>query len=213
MTGFKMYTYEPATEKTVCVSCDPNGDPPVGSVEGAEFGLFMSNDGRTFFYTPNALVPQDTNHLHDVYEFVEGRPQLITSGVGSEDAQVTPNQVRPAGFAGVISHGVNVYFSTYESLVGQDQNGAFLKFYDARTGMGGFPFVPASAPCAAADECHGAGSSPPTVPSIVSNGASSGSANYPSPSRRRLRRNRRGTLRGRAQRRRHSAHRISGGHR
>ncbi len=177
--GFQeMYTYTPATGKIVCVSCMPNGESPTGSVEGSEFGLFLTNDGRTFFFTPDALVAQDTNHLHDVYEYVEGRPQLITTGVGSEDAQVTPNQVRPAGLAGASADGVNVYFSTYETLVGQDHNGAFLKFYDARTD-GGFPFVPLPAPCAAADECHGAGSVAPTIPAISSNGAPGPSANFP----------------------------------
>ena len=158
--GFQeMYTYEPSTEKIQCVSCIPNGDPPTGEVTASLDGLFMSNDGRTFFYTPDALVPQDTNHLHDVYEFVEGRPQLITTGTGFEDTQTTPNQVRAAGLEGVSADGINVYFSTYETLVPQDHNGQFMKFYDARTD-GGFPYVPPAPPCEAADECHGAGSSP-----------------------------------------------------
>ena len=56
---------------------------------GADDGLFMSNDGRAFFYTPDALVPQDTNNLHDVYEYVEGRPQLISSGTSAQDTQQT----------------------------------------------------------------------------------------------------------------------------
>ncbi len=172
--GFQeMYTYEPATGKIVCVSCLPSGAPPSGNVVGSEGGLFMSNDGRTFFYTPDALVPQDTNELHDVYEFVDGRAQLISTGIGAEDAQTTPNQYRQAGLQGVSADGVNVYFSTFNTLVPQDHNGQFLKFYDARTD-GGFPYTPPPAPCAAADECHGAGSSPPPPPPIVSE-ASSGS--------------------------------------
>ena len=63
------------------------------------------------------------------------------------------------GFEGVSANGLDAYFSTYETLVGQDQNGEYLKFYDARTG-GGFPYVPPAAPCEAADECHGEGSCP-----------------------------------------------------
>ncbi len=42
---------------------------------------------------------------------------------------------------GVSPNGVDVYFSTFDTLVPQDLNGAFLKFYDARTG-GGFEFTP-----------------------------------------------------------------------
>ena len=171
-SGFQeMYTYTPSTGKIICVSCLPSGAPPSGDVVGSEGGLFISNDGRTFFYTPDSLVPQDTNELHDVYEYVEGRPQLITNGIGDEDAQKTPNQYRQAGLQGVSADGVNVYFSTFNTLVPQDHNGQFLKFYDARTD-GGFPFTPPVAPCAAADECHGPGSSPPTPPTIVSESSS-----------------------------------------
>jgi len=122
----------------------------------------MANDGRTFFYTPNPLVPQDTDELSDVYEYVGGRPQLITTGTLAEATQVTPNQSREAGLAAVSEDGTNVFFESYASLVGQDTNGSFLKYYDARAG-GGFPFVPPAAPCAAADECHGPGSEPPTL--------------------------------------------------
>ena len=176
-SGFQeMYTYEPSTGKIVCVSCLPSGAPPTGDVVGSEGGLFISNDGRTFFYTPDSLVPQDTNELHDVYEFVEGRPQLITTGIGAEDAQKTPNQYRQAGLQGVSADGVNVYFSTFNTLVPQDHNGQFMKFYDARTG-GGFPYTPPPAPCAAADECHGAGSSPPLAPTIVSESSSGSGGN------------------------------------
>ena len=37
----------------------------------------MSDDGRTFSSTPTRWSRYDTNKLLDVYEFVEGRPQLI----------------------------------------------------------------------------------------------------------------------------------------
>ena len=39
----------------------------------------MSDDGRTFFSTPDAQIPA-TPTGSDVYEFGEGRPQLITTG-------------------------------------------------------------------------------------------------------------------------------------
>ena len=166
--GFQeMYSYVASTGKIVCVSCNPNGDPPTGDVAASLDGLFMSDDGRTFFDSPDALVPQDTDKLPDIYEYVEGRPQLITSGTETEATLTTPNQVRESGLEGVSADGANVYFATYDSLVSQDENGEFLKFYDARTD-GGFPFVPPPAPCAAADECHGAGSSPPSSPTITS---------------------------------------------
>ena len=49
----------------------------------------------------------------------------------------------------------DVFFATYDTLVGQDRNGEALKVYDARSG-GGFQFTPPVPPCVAADECHGA---------------------------------------------------------
>ena len=65
-----------------CVSCIPSGEPPTANVRGSISGFFMSDDGRTFFSTTDALVAKDTNEGSDVYEFVEGRPQLISTGTG-----------------------------------------------------------------------------------------------------------------------------------
>jgi hypothetical protein len=94
--------------------------------------------------------------LIDVYQFVENRPQLISSGTAPADGTVA----QKAGLVGVSADGVDAYFATFDTLVGQDENGQFLKLYDARTN-GGIPFVPPPAPCGAADECHGPSSAPP----------------------------------------------------
>jgi hypothetical protein len=160
-----MYTFTPATDVVRCVSCLPSGAPPQYDVEASQSGIFQSFDGRTFFATSDALVPQDSNGRRDVYEFVEGRPQLISSGVAGRDAGFYG--IFPAGLVGVSGNGQDVYFSTYDTLVSEDHNGPFLKFYDARTG-GGFPSAPEAAPCAAADECHGAGSVAPEVSQVGS---------------------------------------------
>ena len=157
----EMYSYTPSNGKIVCVSCDPNGAPPLGDANASAQGLFMSNDGRIFFETPDPLVAQDTDNLNDIYEYVDGRPQLITTGTGALGASFVKGNNRQASLEGVTADGENVFFSSYNTLVSQDQNGNFAKFYDARTD-GGFPYVPPSAPCAAADECHGLGSSPPS---------------------------------------------------
>ena len=176
----EMYSYNPSTGQLSCDSCNPNGAPPEGEVYGSQNGLFMTNDGRTFFSTTDALVSQDTNQNEDVYEYTEGRPQLITSGTspGNETFGFVGAQTYP-GLIGVSSNGTDVYFSTYEVLVGQDENGNNLKLYDARTD-GGFPFVPPPPECAAADECHGPGSSRPQVP-VDGTGAVLGSGGNASP--------------------------------
>ncbi|MGA8744555.1 MAG: hypothetical protein WB507_01670 [Solirubrobacterales bacterium] len=165
----EMYTYEPADEKLTCVSCNPSGASPEFNVQASQDGLFLTNDGRAFFSTEESLVHDDTNHAEDVYEYVEGRPQLITPGTGDtriEDEQGVAVE-NPPGLDGVSANGTDVYFSTYDTLVPQDVNGSFLKFYDARTD-GGFASPPPPPPCDAADECHGEGTAPPPALQIES---------------------------------------------
>ena len=158
----EMYLYEPDREKVLCVSCIPSGAPPTSEVQASQNGLFMTDDGRTFFTTDDPLVHADTNDAEDVYEYVDGRAQLISQGTG--DTRLQPHnafvlQFNLPGLIGVSADGTDVYFSTNQTLVSQDHNGLFLKFYDARTG-GGFPAPAPPPPCAAADECHGESSLP-----------------------------------------------------
>ena len=76
-----MYAYDATTGTIFCASCNPSGALPQFNVEAAQNGPFMSDDGRAFFATKEALVPRDTNgSVIDVYEYVAGRPQLITPG-------------------------------------------------------------------------------------------------------------------------------------
>ena len=159
----EMYSYDPTTGKIVCVSCNPSGAAPTHDVSASTQGLFMSNDGRTFFSTEESLVQTDTNEVDDVYEYTEGRPQLITTGTDAADKRLKEEGVTGihGGLAGVSADGTNVYFSTRDTLVPQDENGQYIKFYDARTD-GGFPFEKPAPPCESADECHGAGSARPS---------------------------------------------------
>ena len=174
--GFKeMYTYDAETGAIRCASCRPDGIAPTVSVEASQGGPFMADDGRVFFSTKDALVPQDTDGgIIDVYEYAGGRPQLISSGTGTRDSTGGggSNVFFPAvntGLESVSADGVDVIFSTYDTLVSQDTNGPFIKFYDARTG-GGFEPDPDLASCEAADECHGVGNSPPSPTNIATDG-------------------------------------------
>lgn len=170
--GFQaMYRYDAKADSLVCASCDPSGAAPNSDVEGSLNGIFISDDGRPFFSTDDAVVARDSNNAQDVYEYVQGRPQLVTTGIGTQDSgNVAPGALAfssDPGFVGVSADGIDVYFTTRETLVSQDHNGGFPKFYDARTN-GGFPVAAQVAPCQAADECHGADSSQPTSPVIGS---------------------------------------------
>jgi len=184
--GFQqMYTYDADTGAIRCASCNPEALPPTSDVEASQGGPFMADDGRVFFATKERLVARDRDgRIIDVYEYVGGRPQLITSGVGSRDftgggALVEFGSVTEhTGLEAVSADGADVYFSTFDTLVPQDQNGPYVKFYDARTG-GGFAAEPGFAPCTAADECHGADSSPPQAPLMASGGALGAGGNVP----------------------------------
>ncbi len=77
----------------------------------SQSGRFMSDDGRVAFATSDSLVEGDTNGLVDVYEFVGGRPQLISSGTAQADL-LPGNHFYPGEYTGVeaISHdGVDIY--------------------------------------------------------------------------------------------------------
>jgi hypothetical protein len=137
-------------------------------VAAAASGLFMTDDGRTFYSTKDALVPFDTDGLFDTYEYVDGRPQLISSGTANQDTWGGALILFPEstiGLEGVSADGVDVFFSTFQTLVPEDGNGEFIKFYDARTG-GGFAATAGPPPCQAADECHGTGSSVAPPPQV-----------------------------------------------
>lgn len=178
----EMYMYDAETGKLQCASCNPSGAPAVSDVSASQGGRFMSDDGRTFFASKEELVPSDTDgKITDVYEFVDGRPQLITSGLAAKDftggSAVITLLVRPAytGLEAVSHDGQDVYFTSYEHLVSADHNGEFVKVYDARAN-GGFQEGSAHAPCAAADECHGPDSEEP-APAAVETQQNLGSGN------------------------------------
>jgi hypothetical protein len=192
----QVYSYDVDADVIRCVSCNPSGLPPTANATVSQGGRFMANDGRTFFSTPDRLVPRDQNgEITDTYEYVGGRPQLISSGLGAKDytgggeilSLFVPNQF--IGLEHVSRDGTDVYFSTFETLLDEDLNGEFVKFYNARTG-GGFPRDPGLADCAAADECHGPDSSPPAPPLVASSGVLGSGGNVATPKKRKAKRKR-----------------------
>jgi hypothetical protein len=161
----EMYVYDANSGRVSCASCRPDGKPPIGEVLASQNGLFQTNDGRVFFGTTDALVPRDTDEVEDIYEYTEGKAQLITAGLGTTITQYSGFvgiQTVP-GLVSVSANGTDVYFATLDTLVSQDHNGASVKIYDARSG-GGFPAERVAPKCAAADECHGATSAAPSPP-------------------------------------------------
>jgi hypothetical protein len=201
----QMYTYDATARQIRCASCNPSGLPPVADVAASQGGPFMADDGRTFFATKDALVDRDANgEKIDVYEYVGGRPQLITTGLGSRDSTGGATGAvftigNDIGLESVSADGVDVFFSTFETLTRGDLNGPRVKFYDARTG-GGFLQEPELAPCAAADECHGADSSPPPAAVIGTSGNLGATGNVQTPRKKKLQKRKRAKKKKAAQR-------------
>ena len=157
----EVFLYDRATAKLVCASCAPSGAAPLGRstlpvVEEVQSNVpqprYLSDSGRLFFDTQNALSPADTNGggepgsaVEDVYEWEpdglgscaesEGCVALISDGHGDVDSN----------FLAADAEGKNVFFITRAQLVGADKDG-LLDVYDAREG-GGFEEAPPVRSC------------------------------------------------------------------
>jgi hypothetical protein len=145
--------------KLTCVSCNPSGSRPVGAADirvpttPLTPQRNISDDGqRVFFESNDALLPGDTNGRRDVYEWEadgkgschrpEGCVYLISTGHSDENSIFLLD---------ASASGDDVFFTTRQQLVGQDQDN-LVDLYDARVG-GGFPYTPPSPPCAG-EECR-----------------------------------------------------------
>lgn len=131
----QIFSYDLATDRMECVSCNPSGAPatsPGDWVEAEEntggyVNRVMLDDGRVFFQSDDQLVPEDTNEKLDVYQWNAGQIDLVSRGYGKENSflgDVTPD-------------GKSVFFYTGERLVTQDVDDA-QDLYVARVG-GGMP--------------------------------------------------------------------------
>ena len=160
----EIYRYEVGAGALNCVSCPPSGTLPSGNAElshdfrdGNAFSELTPNRGvskdgeRVFFDTPDALVPQDSNGLRDVYEWESGVLNLISTGVSTEESFFGDNS--PSGS--------DVFFSTTEGLAPGDADEGY-DVYDARIPRPGDQLPPAAVPCEGA-VCQG----PPSVPQLL----------------------------------------------
>ena len=187
----EVYLYDAASDRFVCASCDPTGARPTGPSEvgGSRSSLF--NNGRLFFNSADALVPQDTNGNLDVYEFEP-------AGVGScTSASVTFN-AGTGGCVGLISSGVapgasvfldasgtgaDAFFTTRERLVGEDVDTA-VDIYDAHvcSGSSDCPSEAEVPPaCTTADACRPAPAPQPSIFGAPSSATFSGQGNASPP--------------------------------
>jgi hypothetical protein len=134
---------------------------------------YLSDSGRLFFTSPDALVPGDTNGLEDVYEYEP-------AGVGGCSAGSATFGQRSGGCVGLISSGTSsaesafmdasetgndVFFVTTSRLVGEDYDTTY-DVYDAHVCSASLPCMsgPVSPPpCTSGDACKAAPSPQPEI--------------------------------------------------
>jgi len=158
----EVYLYDANSDQLHCVSCNPGVTPPAGStflpvpatVGGIYQPRYLNDDGQVFFDTPNALVPPDTNGKMDVYEYESGKAYLISTGTSEDEST----------FADASESGEDVFFTTRQQLVPQDQD-QIIDLYDARVN-GGFQATEAVAQCSG-EACLRAPGEPPVSPSLI----------------------------------------------
>jgi hypothetical protein len=178
----EVYLYDAGSNHLTCTSCDRTGAQPLGlSTLG-----FLSEDGRVFFNSHDAVVGHDSNGLQDVYEWEpggvggchDGSPgcvYLISSGTGAG----------ASSFLGASADGNDVFFMASDRLVAQDFDHSF-DVYDAHVCTAVEP-CPASLvsvpPCTSSDACKAPPSPQPAVFGAPASATFSGAGNVvPSPS-------------------------------
>jgi hypothetical protein len=151
----------------------------------------LSDEGRLFFQSPDALVAQDTNGLEDVYEYDPvgldcdttspeysehsgGCVGLISSGTSSGES----------AFLDASESGDDVFFVTASKLVAADYDDS-LDVYDARvcTALAPCPAAQVSPPpCTSGDSCKAAPSPQPEIFGPAPSATFSGTGNVPASS-------------------------------
>jgi hypothetical protein len=171
----QVYLYDAVADSLSCASCRYDGNTPgraflprgsSASSTGSQIpGVVQSSitaDGDTvFFSSPDPLVPADSNQVQDAYEFSQGRPHLLSTGLSPY----------PSLFVNASPDGKDAYFVTTERLTRSDGDGN-VDLYDARAG-GGYLEPPPAVLCSG-EACKGPVSTAPPP-------SSAGSAQFSGP--------------------------------
>ncbi len=167
------------------------GWTPVSDREAFYQSRYLSNNGRLFFDSPDALVPADVSGTENVYEFepeglgscsgasgsasevfdrqASGCVALISSGTSSEES----------AFLDASEGGSDVFFMTTARLSGEDVDSAF-DVYDAHVCTSVAPCLSAAVAvpsCTTTESCRGAATPQPEVFGAPSSATFSGEGN------------------------------------
>jgi len=177
-----------------CASCRPDGatatssasnavrDFAGGSRSAGMLGHVLTPDGRVFFSTSEALVPEDVNGRSDAYEWEDGQVHLLTDGQSPADSF----------FLDASPDGSDVFVVTRARLTAWDTDDSY-DLYDVREPLPpGHPAgvddpPPAASPaCTPIDGCRGPLLQPPpltAIPTVTFNGPGNLKQVFPKPIR------------------------------
>ncbi len=193
--GVKMaYLYSAETNKTICLSCRPDGEPSVAAdnllepLSDANYfptlhpRVSLAADGsRAFFFSEDVLATGAAADVKNLYEWRQrgsdesGQIALLASEpAGLSEPDISRNK-KGLIFGGASADGGDLYFATPKRLTWEDVDNHY-DVYDARVG-GGFaetpPLPPACDP-GAEGSCQAASGGGPV-------GAAAGSSTFSGP--------------------------------
>jgi hypothetical protein len=195
----EVYIYDAVAGRLVCASCDPTGARPVGIFGLSSGGIpphrwaaanipgwrqinsehalyqprYLSDSGRLFFESPDALVAQDTNGLEDVYEYEPASVGNCTStsltfsarSLGCVGLVSSGQSATVSTFMDASENGDDVFFVSTARLTGEDYDTGY-DVYDSHACSIAAPCqtVPVSPPpCTSGDSCKAAPSPQPAI--------------------------------------------------
>jgi hypothetical protein len=134
---------------------------------------FLSDEGRLFFNSSDALAPGDINGNEDVYQWEpvgvgscsSSAPGFASVTGGCVGLVSSGTSAQESAFLDASENGEDVFFLTTEKLVKQDIDTAY-DVYDAHVCSSGSPCVAAAtspSPCTTADACRAASAPQPEV--------------------------------------------------
>jgi hypothetical protein len=127
----------------------------------------LSADGnRVFFDSKDALSPQDTNGVQDVYEWVEPGIDSCARMAGCIFLLSGAASTSDSAFVDASANGADVFFVSRASLVPRDTD-QLRDLYDARVG-GGFPEPAPASPACEGEGCLPQVSAPSSFGSLAS---------------------------------------------
>ncbi len=161
-------------EETTWLAANIPGWDPAGD-EGLTVyqARYLSNGGRLFFNTGDALVPQDVNGTWDVYEYEpvgvgscgEASTTFSARSGGCVDLISSGESAEQSAFMDASENGDDVFFLTAGQLAPQDTDTSF-DIYDAHVCSSGVPCAarPVSPPpCSSGDSCKAAPTPQPAI--------------------------------------------------